>query len=268
MLTYPQFDPVALSLGPISIHWYGIMYIVAFGGAWLLASHRAKQNPGAWTPDQISDLVFYGALGAVLGGRMGSVLFYNFDRFLSDPTWLLRVWEGGMSFHGGLLGVLLALYLYSRHINKALFETMDFIAPIVPFGLGAGRIGNFIGGELWGRPTDAAWGMVFPHVDQLPRRPSQLYEFALEGVVLFTLLWWFSSKPRPRFATTGLFALGYGCFRFFIEFFRQPDFGKGFIAFDWLTMGQLLSMPMIIAGLVLLILAYRKSGPQSQLSAN
>ncbi|NQV71118.1 MAG: prolipoprotein diacylglyceryl transferase [Pseudohongiella sp.] len=268
MLTFPQFDPVAFALGPISIHWYGIMYIVAFGGAWLLASYRAKQKNGEWTADQISDLIFYGALGAVVGGRMGSVFFYNFGRFLDDPVWLLRVWEGGMSFHGGLLGVLFALYWYSRHINKPFFETMDFIAPIVPFGLGAGRIGNFIGGELWGRPTEAAWGMVFPHVDQLPRHPSQLYEFALEGVVLFIMLWWFSSRPRPRFAVTGLFAVGYGCFRFFIEFFRQPDLDKGFIAFDWLTMGQLLSTPMIIGGFVLLFLAYQKSDSQSQLHAN
>ncbi|PCJ28223.1 MAG: prolipoprotein diacylglyceryl transferase [SAR86 cluster bacterium] len=268
MLTYPQFDPVALSLGPITIHWYGIMYIVAFGGAWLIASYRAKRDSAGWTSDQISDLVFYGALGAVLGGRMGSVFFYNFGRFLDDPLWLLRIWEGGMSFHGGLLGVLLALFLYSRHIDKPFFVTMDFVAPIVPFGLGAGRIGNFIGGELWGRPTDVAWGMVFPHIDQLPRHPSQLYEFALEGVALFAILWWFTSKPRPRYAATGLFGLGYGSFRFFIEFFRQPDFDKGFIAFDWLTMGQLLSTPMIIGGILLMVFAYRNPGSRPQLSTN
>lgn len=256
MLTYPQFDPVAFSLGPISIHWYGIMYIIAFGGAWGLASYRIRKNPGQWSAEQISDLVFYGALGAVLGGRMGSVFFYNFDRFLGDPLWLLRVWEGGMSFHGGFLGVLFAFFLYSRHINKGFWETMDFIAPFAPFGLGAGRLGNFIGGELWGRPTDVAWGMVFPHVDQLPRHASQLYEFALEGVVLFTVLWWFSSKPRPRLAVAGLFALGYGSFRFFVEFFREPDEGIGFIAFDWLTMGQILSTPMIVAGALCLFLAY------------
>lgn len=262
MLTFPQFDPVALAIGPISIHWYGIMYIIAFGGAWALASFRAKKVPDEWTKEQISDLIFYGALGAVLGGRMGSVLFYNFDRLLSDPIWLLRVWEGGMSFHGGLLGVLIAFFLYSRSIKKEFFEVMDFIAPLVPFGLGAGRFGNFIGGELWGRPTDVAWGMVFPHVDQLARHPSQLYEVALEGIVLFTVVWWFSSKPRPRMAVTALFSLGYGCFRFFIEFFREPDMDVGFVAFQWLTMGQLLSMPMIIGGILLLILAYSK--PQSE----
>jgi len=263
MLTFPQFDPVALAIGPISIHWYGIMYMIAFGGAWALASYRAARLGGAWTSEQISDLVFYGALGAVLGGRLGSVLFYNFDRFLSDPIWLLRVWEGGMSFHGGLLGVLLAFYLYSRSIRKEFFEVMDFIAPFVPFGLGVGRFGNFIGGELWGRPTDVPWGMVFPHVDQLARHPSQLYEVALEGIVLFILVWWFSSKPRPRMAVTGLFALGYGSFRFFIEFYREPDLHLGYVAFEWLTMGQVLSTPMIIGGLVLLIAAYARPQPQT-----
>ena len=258
MFTFPQFDPVAISIGPINIHWYGIMYIIAFGGAWALASYRRRRIPDQWSAEQVADLVFYGALGAVLGGRMGSVFFYNFDRLLDDPVWLFRVWEGGMSFHGGLIGVLVAFFFFSRSIGKGFWETMDFIAPFVPFGLGAGRLGNFIGGELWGRPTDVAWGMVFPHVDQLPRHASQLYEFALEGVVLFALVWWFSSKPRPRMAVTGLFALGYGSFRFFIEFFREPDSQIGFIAFDWFTMGQLLSTPMILGGLILLCLAYNK----------
>lgn len=257
MLTYPDINPIALSIGPISIHWYGIMYVVAFGGAWWLASHRAKkQQPLRWRSEQIADLVFYGALGAVLGGRLGSVLFYNFDRFLENPIWLFRVWEGGMSFHGGLIGVIVAFWLYSRHLKRDLFETLDFIAPFAPFGLGAGRLGNFIGGELWGRPTNVPWGMVFPHVDGQARHPSQLYEMALEGVCLFIILWWFSSKPRPRYAVAGLFGVGYGCFRFFVEFFRQPDLDMGFIAFDWLTMGQLLSLPMVIIGGFLLYLAY------------
>ena len=256
MLTFPQFDPVAISLGPISIHWYAIMYIIAFGGAWGLATYRRRMIPEQWSAEQISDLVFYGAMGAVLGGRLGSVFFYNFDRFLDDPLWLFRVWEGGMSFHGGFLGVLVAFFFYSRHINKGFWETLDFIAPFAPFGIGAGRLGNFIGGELWGRPTGVSWGMVFPHVDQLPRHPSQLYEFALEGVALFIIVWWFSSKPRPRLAVSGVFGLSYGCFRFFVEFFREPDLHLGFIAFDWLTMGQLLSVPMILAGALLLFLAY------------
>jgi phosphatidylglycerol:prolipoprotein diacylglycerol transferase len=260
MLTYPDINPVAFAIGPLTVHWYGIMYIVAFGGAWALASYRGKQTEPPWSSEQVSDLVFYGALGAVLGGRFGSVIFYNFDRFLADPLWLLRVWEGGMSFHGGFLGVLLAMYLYSRSIKRDFWSTMDFIAPMVPFGLGAGRIGNFIGGELWGRPTDMPWGMVFPHVDNLARHPSQLYQALLEGLLLFTIVWLFSAKPRPRLAVSGMFALCYGSFRFFVEFFRQPDEQLGFIAFNWLTMGQLLSMPMIIAGAVFLYLAYNNQG--------
>lgn len=256
MLTYPNIDPVAISIGPLDIHWYGIMYIIAFGGAWAMATYRAGKTPGQWTSEQISDLVFYGALGAVVGGRLGSVFFYNFDRLLENPLWLFQVWEGGMSFHGGLLGVLTAFYWYSRKLRRHWFDIMDFIAPFVPFGLGAGRVGNFIGGELWGRPTDVPWGMVFPHVDQQPRHPSQLYEIALEGVALFILVWWFSSKPRPRFAVSGVFGLGYGAFRFFIEFFREPDADIGYIAFNWLTMGQLLCLPMIGVGIVLLYMAY------------
>ena len=258
MFTFPQFNPVVISLGPLSIHWYVVMYIIAFGGAWVLASSRRNMKPNQWSTDQISDLVFYGAIGAVVGGRLGSVFFYNFDRFLEDPLWVFRVWEGGMSFHGGLLGVGVAFYFYSKSLRKGFWETIDFIVPFVPFGLGAGRIGNFIGGELWGRPTDVPWGMVFPHVDQLPRHPSQLYEVALEGVALFILLWWFSSNPRPRLAVSGVFALGYGSFRFFIEFFREPDQQIGFIAFEWLTMGQLLSVPMAAGGILLLFLSYNK----------
>ena len=258
MFTFPQFNPVVISLGPLSIHWYGVMYIIAFGGAWVLASYRRNMKPNQWSTDQISDLVFYGAIGAVVGGRLGSVFFYNFDRFLEDPLWVFRVWEGGMSFHGGLLGVGVAFYFYSKSLRKGFWETIDFIVPFVPFGLGAGRIGNFIGGELWGRPTDVPWGMVFPHVDQLPRHPSQLYEVALEGVALFILLWWFSSNPRPRLAVSGVFALGYGSFRFFIEFFREPDQQIGIIAFEWLTMGQLLSVPMAAGGMLLLFISYNK----------
>ncbi len=265
MLTYPQFDPVAFSLGPLSVHWYGIMYIVAFGGAWWLAKVRAARAPGQWNDEQIADLIFYGALGAVLGGRIGSALFYNTDRLLDDPLWLLRVWEGGMSFHGGFLGVMAALYWYAGKLQKPYFAVIDFIAPLVPFGLGAGRLGNFIGGELWGRPTDVPWGMVFPHVDEAPRHASQLYQFALEGILLFGVMWWFSSRPRPRYAVSGLFALGYGLQRFFVEFFREPDSWLGFVALDWMTMGQVLSLPMIIVGLWLLKLAYA-SGPTARVS--
>lgn len=262
MLTFPQINPVAFSLGPLDVHWYGIMYIVAFSGAWFLAKYRASRTPGGWTKEQIADLIFYGALGAVIGGRLGSVFFYNFDRVLADPLWALRLWEGGMSFHGGILGVMGALYWYSRHLKKHYFDVLDFIAPIAPFGLGAGRLGNFIGGELWGRQTDAPWGMVFPHVDQYPRHASQLYQFALEGVVLFSLMWWFSSKPRPRYAVSGLFGIGYGAQRFFVEFFREPDAALGYIALSWMTMGQLLSLPMIVAGVVLMTMAYRTKSAQ------
>lgn len=264
MLTYPDINPVALQIGPLAIHWYGIMYIVAFGSAWGLATWRTSRHPGRWTAEQISDLVFYGALGAVIGGRLGSMFFYNFQQFLAEPLWLFKVWEGGMSFHGGFLGVMAAFYWYSRKLQRPYFEVLDFIAPMAPFGLGAGRLGNFIGGELWGRPTSVPWGMVFPHVDDLPRHPSQLYELGLEGIVLFTLMWWFSSQPRPRYAVSGLFGLGYGSLRFFVEFFRQPDVDIGFIAFGWLTMGQLLSLPMIIAGVALLIMAYRRPSTASE----
>lgn len=260
MLTYPDIDPVAFSIGPLTVHWYGLMYIVAFSAAWLLARHRSRSKPwlSHWTDQQLSDLVFYGALGAVLGGRFGSVLFYNFDRFLADPLWLLRVWEGGMSFHGGFLGVMLAFYVYSRKLKRPWFDVLDFIAPFAPLALGFGRLGNFIGGELWGRATTVPWGMVFPHVDEVPRHASQLYQAFLEGVVLFAVVWWFSSKPRPRYAVAGLFGLGYGLQRFFVEFFREPDQWLGFVALNWMTMGQVLSLPMIIAGAALLVIAYRK----------
>jgi len=267
MLTYPQIDPVAFSIGPLSVHWYGIMYIIAFGGAWFLARRRAASEVAKpahrWSDEQISDMVFYGALGAVIGGRLGSVLFYNFGQFLQDPLWLLRVWEGGMSFHGGILGVMLAFYLYSRKVKRNYFDILDFVAPMVPFGLGAGRVGNFIGGELWGRPTDSAFGMVFPHVDDLARHPSQLYQAFLEGVVLFAIVWWFSSRPRPRYAVAGLFGVVYGAQRIFVEFFREPDEWLGFVAFEWLTMGQLLSVPMIAAGAFMLYLAYRSDSQET-----
>ena len=253
MLTFPRIDPVAIAIGPISIHWYGLMYIVGFGTAWYLGNRRARRD--GWSAVQVSDLVFWCAIGAVLGGRFGSVFFYNLDRFLADPLWLLRVWEGGMSFHGGLLGVLLASWLYGRRIGRGFFSVTDFVAPAVPLGLAAGRLGNFIGGELWGRPTDLPWGMVFPHVDALPRHPSQLYQMALEGLLLFALLWWFSSRRRPRYAVSGMFLLGYGALRFLVEFTRAPDAHLGFVALGWLTMGQMLCIPMLAGGLLLLWLS-------------
>ena len=258
MLSYPAIDPVALELGPLKIHWYGLMYLIGFAAAWWLANYRAARPGSGWNREQVSDLIFYAALGVILGGRIGYVLFYNFGQFLDNPLSLFAIWEGGMAFHGGLLGVIAAFMLFARKYRKSFFAVADFAAPLVPIGLGAGRIGNFIGGELWGRVTDVPWGMVFPRADELARHPSQLYQFALEGVALFTILWLFSVKTRPTMAVSGLFLLAYGCFRFFVEFFRQPDEQLGFIAFDWLSMGQLLSTPMILIGLLLMWLAYNR----------
>jgi phosphatidylglycerol:prolipoprotein diacylglycerol transferase len=257
MLRYPDIDPVAVSFGPVAIHWYGLMYLIGFAAVWWLGRLRARRPDSGWNTDEIADLLFYGALGVILGGRIGYILFYNFGLFLDDPLMLLRVWQGGMSFHGGLLGVLVAMWLFGRKTGRAFFQVTDFMAPFVPIGLGAGRIGNFINAELWGRPTDLPWGMVFP-VDSLPRHPSMLYEAFLEGLVLFVILWWFSSKPRPRRAVSGMFLLWYGVFRFAVEFVREPDAHIGYLAMGWLTMGHLLSAPMILFGVLLLVLAYRK----------
>ncbi|WP_297795575.1 prolipoprotein diacylglyceryl transferase [uncultured Marinobacter sp.] len=259
MLQHPQFDPVAISLGPLKIHWYGLTYLVGFIAGWWLGRIRARKPWSPLNEEQVGDLLFYIALGVILGGRFGYVVFYNFDTFIADPLWLLRVWEGGMSFHGGLLGVMFAMWWYGRKVGSGFWRMADFVAPLVPIGLGAGRIGNFINGELWGKPTDVPWGMVFPQApDALARHPSQLYQFALEGVVFFIILWWFSSKPRPRMAVSGLFLVCYGVFRFLVEFVRQPDAQIGYLAFDWLTMGQVLSFPMIVAGAGLMLIAYRR----------
>lgn len=259
-MTYPNIDPVALSLGPLQIHWYGLMYLLAFGTAWLLAHYRISKPGSSWTAEQISDLLFYCAMGIILGGRAGYVLFYNFNQFLQDPVWLLRVWEGGMAFHGGLLGVVLALAFFSHKYKKNIFDVGDFMAPFVPIGLMFGRIGNFIGGELWGRaadPEQVPWAMVFPRADDLFRHPSQLYQATMEGFLLFVILWFYSSRPRPQKAVSAAFLLGYGIFRTIAEFFREPDAHIGFDVFGWLSRGQLLSIPMIIVGLILLVIAYK-----------
>ncbi|MDS4029714.1 MAG: prolipoprotein diacylglyceryl transferase [Candidatus Contendobacter sp.] len=259
MLIHPDFDPVAFSLGPLHVRWYGLMYLLGFVAGWALGRYRAQRPGSGWTAAQVDDLVFYIALGVVLGGRVGYVLFYGFGNFLRDPLALFRVWEGGMSFHGGFLGVLLAMALFARKHHKQFWPTIDFIAPLITPGLFFGRIGNFINGELWGRVTDLPWGMVFRQTgDGLPRHPSQLYQAALEGVALFLILWLFSAKPRPTLAVSGVFALGYGVFRFLVEFVRQPDPQLGYLAFGWLTMGQLLSLPLIAVGVILLRLAYRR----------
>jgi phosphatidylglycerol---prolipoprotein diacylglyceryl transferase len=254
MIPYPDIDPVAIQLGPLAIRWYGLMYILAFGTAWFLGRRRAREAGSGWTPQQVDDLIFYGALGVIVGGRLGSILFYNFDAWTRDPVMLLRVWEGGMSFHGGLIGVMLAVWIYGRRQGREFFAITDFISPLAPLGLAFGRIGNFINGELWGKPTDVPWAMI---VNGVPRHASQLYQAALEGVTLFLILWFFSARRPPRMAVTGMFALGYGVFRFLVEFVRMPDAHIGYLAFGWLTMGQLLSLPLVVLGAVLLWLAYR-----------
>ncbi len=264
MLIHPDFDPTAFSLGPLHVRWYGLMYLAGFMTGWALGRYRAKQPGSGWTIAHMDDVVFYIALGVILGGRIGYILFYGLEGFLHNPLILFRVWEGGMSFHGGFLGVLIAMTLFARKYQKGFWPTVDFVAPLVPPGLFFGRIGNFINGELWGRVTDVPWGMVFRQTgDQLPRHPSQLYEATLEGVVLFVIVWGFSAKPRPTMAVSGVFALTYGVFRFLVEFVRQPDAQLGYLAFGWLTMGQLLSLPLIAVGATLLGLAYRRRLPSA-----
>ena len=275
---FHDINPIAFSIGPFGVHWYGIMYLCAFLGAWLLGNHRRAQGRLPVSYEAFSDLAFYVMMGVIVGGRVGYMLFYvSLDWVLHDPLQLFRVWEGGMSFHGGLLGVLVAGWWWSRRNKVRFFDTVDFVAPLVPIGLGLGRLGNFIGGELWGRHTELPWGMIFPRAldyldktrEQLremylagqlnheARHPSQLYEFGLEGIVMFTVLWFYSRKPRPRYRISGLFALLYGTFRFCVEFVREPDVQLGFIAFDWLTMGQILSLPLIVTGIVLMWMSRR-----------
>jgi phosphatidylglycerol---prolipoprotein diacylglyceryl transferase len=260
MLIHPQFDPVAFSLGPLAVRWYGLMYLVAFVQFILLGRHRIKTRPSPLNVEQLDDLLFYGMLGVIIGGRLGQVLFYEPGYFFAHPLEILAVWKGGMSFHGGFLGVLIALGLWARKQQLNWFDITDFIAPLVPLGLAAGRIGNFINGELWGRIADPSlpWAMAFPQAGDLqPRHPSQLYHVGLEGLALFVILWLYSSHPRPRSAISGVFLIGYGVFRFITEYFREPDvgiFGQSYT----ISMGQWLSLPMIAIGIAMLALAYRK----------
>ena len=274
MLTYPAIDPVAVSLGPINVHWYGLMYLVGFVGGWWLGRHRAGRPGSGWTQQQVDDLLFYVALGVILGARVGYLLFYGLSGIAADPLRLFRIWEGGMSFHGGLPGVMLAMVLFGRRHGLTFFRVADFVAPLATIGLFAGRVGNFINAELWGAPAAGAFGMQVPcsrapdlcervgvaanGIHSIPVHASQLYEAALEGVLLFVILWTFSARPRPVMAVSGLFLLGYGVFRFAIEFVRMPDAHIGYLAFDWVTMGQLLTLPMVLGGLLLLALAYGK----------
>lgn len=275
-MIFPDIDPIALPLGPVAIRWYGLMYLIGFALAWYLGRRRAQSPTAVVNPQQMDDLLFYGALGVILGGRIGYTLFYTSHQWIDDPLQIFRIWEGGMSFHGGFLGVLAAAWIYGRVHGKPFFALTDFLAPLVPLGLLAGRLGNFINGELWGAPGKVPWAMQVPCerfpslcLDKLqlpsgtaytpPLHPTQLYEAALEGLVLFLILWFYSAKPRPTMAVSGLFLLGYGAFRFAVEFVRMPDVQLGYLAFGWVTMGQLLSLPMIVGGIFLLLFAYRRS---------
>lgn len=282
MLQYPAIDPAIVSIGPLAVRWYGLMYIIGFAAAWWLAKSRALRPESTWKPEEVGDFIFYAMVGVIVGGRIGYVLFYGLSYWAKDPWYPIKLWEGGMSFHGGLLGVLVATAIFARRRGRHIADVFDFTAPLPGIGIAAGRFGNFINGELWGKPTDVPWGFVVdpqrlhPIQAEEARRlcerfdvdpcilhvhASQLYEGLLEGVVLFVILWAYTSKPRPRFAPTGLFLLCYGVFRFLVEFVRVPDENRGYLLFDWLTMGQILSTPMILAGATLMAIAYRRRQP-------
>lgn len=279
MIRYPHIDPVIFSAGPLAVRWYGLMYVIGFAAAWLLARRRAARPDSTWKPLDVDDLIFFAAVGVIVGGRVGWVLFYGFTEALHDPLLIFRIWQGGMSFHGGLLGVIVATALFAKRRGRAIGDVWDFTAPLPALGLLTGRLGNFINGELWGRPTDAPWGFAIDsstlHPSQaenvlsmcqrfnidpcvITLHPSQLYEALLEGLVTFVIVWTFSSRPRPRLATSGLFLLCYGVFRFSVEFVRVPDANRGYLLWGWVTEGQILSLPMIAAGAWLLIFAYRR----------
>ncbi|MDD2884424.1 MAG: prolipoprotein diacylglyceryl transferase [Dechloromonas sp.] len=260
MLVHPQFDPVALALGPVSIRWYGLMYLLAFAQFIVLGRYRLHRRFAPFTVDHLDDLLFYGVLGVIIGGRLGQVLFYDPAYYFAHPLDIIAVWKGGMSFHGGFLGVLMAMALWAKKCQVRWLIVTDFIAPLVPLGLAAGRLGNFINGELWGRVVDASlpWAMIFPQSGSLePRHPSQLYHVGLEGLLFFAVLWTWTAKPRPTGAASGAFLIGYGFFRFITEYFREPDHGIFGQSYS-ISMGQWLSLPMILAGIILLGMAYRR----------
>lgn len=277
---YIAIDPVAFSLGPLEVHWYGIMYLLAFLFFWGAGSWLARRRPWAgWSSQDVGDFLFYGMLGVVIGGRLGYVFFYSLDSFLQDPLFLFKLTQGGMSFHGGLIGVILAMVWFARHTGRSLWQVADFAAPLGTVGLGLGRLGNFIGGELWGRQSDVPWAMIFANaiepggwqsaelrsawaagaLDAYARHPSQLYQAIMEGFLLALILFIYSRKKRPDAAVSGLFLCGYGVFRFTAEFFREPDAHIGYLLGDWLTMGMLLSLPMVLAGLMIMVWAYRRN---------
>jgi phosphatidylglycerol---prolipoprotein diacylglyceryl transferase len=286
MIPYPSIDPVIVAIGPIgpigpiAIRWYGLMYVIGFAAAWWLGRRRATRPGSTWTPPDVDDAIFYAALGVILGGRLGWILFYGFEQVLEDPLTIIRIWEGGMSFHGGLIGVLIAVAIFARRRGRLFADVTDFLVPLPGLGILAGRIGNFINGELWGKPTDVPWGFTIDPAVLHPAQSaeavrlctrfgidpcilnvhaSQLYEGLLEGLALFFIVWLFTAKPRPRLAPSGLFLLCYGVFRFAVEFVRVPDENRGYLFLDWVTMGQLLSAPMIVAGIVLMMIAYRRN---------
>jgi phosphatidylglycerol:prolipoprotein diacylglycerol transferase len=275
MLTYPHINPIAISIGPVfgigplRVHWYGIMYLIGFVAAWLLARYRARRPGSTWTALDIDDLIFYCAMGVILGGRIGWCIFYGHDEIAKNWLNVLHIWDGGMSFHGGLLGVTAAGWLFARIKKKHFADVLDFVAPLPGVGLMAGRFGNFINGELWGKQTTLPWGfrVVDPDGQVVVRHASQLYEAALEGLVLFLILWWFTSKPRPRLAPIGLFLVVYGLARFAVEWVRLPDANIGYLVGDWLTMGMLLTLPMILGGAIMLAIAYRRDQPSGNLDA-
>jgi phosphatidylglycerol:prolipoprotein diacylglycerol transferase len=262
MLIHPLPDPIAIKLGPLSVHWYGLMYLLAFIQFIALGRLRVRQPhiaAAGWKKEDLDDMLFYGVLGVVIGGRLGEVLFYNPAYYFTHPLEIFAIWKGGMSFHGGFIGVMIAMWLWARRAGRSLFEVLDFIAPMVPLGYAAGRIGNFINAELPGRVADASlpWAMIWPNVDNLPRHPSPIYQALIDGVLLFAILWLYARKPRPRMAVSGVFALGYGCARFFTEYFRTPDYEVSFAGWT-ISAGQMLSLPMIALGIVLLLIAYKR----------
>ena len=261
MLVHPQFDPVAIAIGPLLVHWYGLMYVLAFAAFILLGRRRCGAQSG-WRHEDLDDLMFMGVIGVVVGGRLGQVLFYEPDYYFGHPLEILAVWHGGMSFHGGMLGVFIALWAYGRKTGRSFLQVGDFVGPLVPLGLMFGRIGNFINGELWGRVANPSlpWAMIFPQVDNLPRHPSQIYQAGMEGLLLFLILWWYSSLPRPVGAVSGAFLIGYGVFRSVGEFFRNPDDGIFGVSYT-VSMGQWLSLPMILVGIWLIWRARRPSMP-------
>jgi phosphatidylglycerol:prolipoprotein diacylglycerol transferase len=278
MIPYPAIDPIIFSVGPLAVRWYGLMYVIGFAAAWWLARRRAARADSTWQATEVDDLIFFAAIGVILGGRLGWILFYGGEQVMADPLTIIRIWEGGMSFHGGLIGVILAVLVFARQRRRRFADVLDFLAPLPGIGIFAGRIGNFINGELWGKPTTVPWGFT---VDPAPLYPvqaaeatrlcqrfgidpcvlhvhaSQLYEGLLEGLLLFVVLWLYTRKPRPRLAPSGLFLIVYGVCRFAVEFVRVPDENRGYLLFNWVTMGQILSLPMIVFGIILMAWAYR-----------